>query len=193
MESGFDPEDLCFQHPSPDPIEVDEARIVADLVGSEGLTAKRSTFDPRDVLRGICEAVPGGADVDLGKLLQLGRAVVRNQDTVPMLGSASLGERTYSTTDMLAAEASALRIVADRREAASAVVPSETVDILLTKDTLVDEQAQLVRDLTSSKAGVDIVVGPAGAGKTRALRVAREAWEAAGHTVIGASLAAVAA
>ena len=63
----------------------------------------------------------------------------------------------------------------------------------LAKDTLVDEQAQLVRDLTNSKAGVDIVVGPAGAGKTRALRVAREAWEAAGHTVIGSSLAAVAA
>jgi ATP-dependent exoDNAse (exonuclease V) alpha subunit len=54
-------------------------------------------------------------------------------------------------------------------------------------------QGELVRRLLTSGAGVDVVVGPAGTGKTRALRAAREAWEANGHTVIGASLAAVAA
>ncbi|MCW2601298.1 MAG: Ti-type conjugative transfer relaxase TraA, partial [Frankiales bacterium] len=61
------------------------------------------------------------------------------------------------------------------------------------RDTLTGAQHELVRRLLTSSAGVDVVVGPAGAGKTRALRAARQAWQEAGHTVVGTSLAAVAA
>jgi ATP-dependent exoDNAse (exonuclease V) alpha subunit len=51
----------------------------------------------------------------------------------------------------------------------------------------------MVSALTSSGAGVQVVVGRAGAGKTFALDAARAAWEAAGHRVIGTALAARAA
>lgn len=44
----------------------------------------------------------------------------------------------------------------------------QMVEALLRQDTLVGEQANLVRHLTTSQAGVDVIVGPAGAGKTRA-------------------------
>lgn len=176
-----------------DPGRDDADSAVATLTGPDGLTAKRSTFDPRDVLRGICETIPGGADIDLDRLLELGRAVVRSQDTVPLLHSAWPGERIYSTTEMLAAEAQALAIVDDRRTAAPTLLDPHRVEPLLSQDTLVGEQADLVRRLTTSHAGVDVIVGPAGAGKTRALRVARQAWEASGHQVVGTSLAAVAA
>ena len=48
----------------------------------------------------------------------------------------------------------------------------------------------MVAALTSNGAGVSVVVGAAGTGKTHALRVAREMWERDGYPVIGCALAA---
>jgi len=115
LASGFDPEQRTTVPSLPMPGEIDADSVVATLAGPDGLTAKRSTFDPRDVLRGICETIPGGANIDLDRLLELGRAVVRSQDTVPLLHSAWPGERSYSTTEMLTAEAQGPR---DRRRQA---------------------------------------------------------------------------
>ena len=39
----------------------------------------------------------------------------------------------------------------------------------------------MVRRLTTDGAGVSVVVGKAGTGKTFALAAAREAWEASGY------------
>jgi ATP-dependent exoDNAse (exonuclease V) alpha subunit len=65
--------------------------------------------------------------------------------------------------------------------------------VLHARLTLSSEQADMVRHLTASGWGVDVVCGVAGAGKTRALEAARVAWEASGHRVIGLALAARAA
>ena len=192
LDAGFDPATLLVSGPGQPPA-IDDERLVAELLSADGLTAQRSTFDPRDVLRGVCEALPGGAQVDLQTLLDLGRTVVRHTDTVPLLRGPLAGERTYSTTDMLTAEAHALNLVANQRTTGVAIADSEMVDAVLSRDCLTGEQRELVRRLLTSTAGVDVVVGPAGAGKTRALRAAREAWQAAGHAVVGTSLAAVAA
>jgi hypothetical protein len=51
----------------------------------------------------------------------------------------------------------------------------------------------MVRRLTSSGAGVDVVVGKAGTGKTYALDAARDAWQTSGIRVTGVALAARAA
>ncbi|MDP9167256.1 MAG: AAA family ATPase, partial [Actinomycetota bacterium] len=77
--------------------------------------------------------------------------------------------------------------------AGAAALREDLVDEVLSQDTLTSEQHDLVRRLLTYSSGVDVVVGPAGAGKTRALRAARQAWQEAGHTVVGTSLAAVAA
>lgn len=192
LDAGFDPASLQLPGPA-EPPAVDHDQVVADLLNADGLTAKRSTFDPRDVVRGVCDALPGGTNIDLQTLLDLGRTVVRHHDTVQLLRGPLAAERTYSTTDMLAAEAQALDIVAAQRASGIAAVDERLVDEALSRDTLTSEQHELVRRLLTSSAGVDVVVGPAGAGKTRALRAARDAWQADGHTVVGTSLAAVAA
>ena len=51
----------------------------------------------------------------------------------------------------------------------------------------------MVRQLVSSGAGLEVVVGKAGAGKTLALAAARQVWEDSGHRVLGAALSARAA
>lgn len=52
---------------------------------------------------------------------------------------------------------------------------------------------EMVCRITTSGAGVEVVVGKAGAGKTFALDAPRAAWQSAGHQVIGTALAARAA
>jgi ATP-dependent exoDNAse (exonuclease V) alpha subunit len=51
----------------------------------------------------------------------------------------------------------------------------------------------MVHRICRSGAGVDVIVGVAGAGKTFALAAAYDAWTSSGHRVIGATLAARAA
>lgn len=191
--AGFHFDDLPVPGQLVEAPSIDAEYLVTALLSADGLTARRSTFDPRDVLQGVCESLPGGAEVDLETLLDLGRTVVRDAETVPLLRGPLAGEQTYSTADLLAAEARALNLVAAQRTTSPAAVAGDLVNAVLPRDTLTAEQQELVRRLLTSAAGVDVVVGPAGAGKTRALRAARQAWQAAGHTVMGTSLAAVAA
>ena len=48
----------------------------------------------------------------------------------------------------------------------------------------------MIRSLTLSGCGVEVVRAEAGTGKTYALDAAREAWTASGHRVVGATLSA---
>jgi conjugative relaxase-like TrwC/TraI family protein len=58
---------------------------------------------------------------------------------------------------------------------------------------LSEEQRKAVFALTAEPGRLKVLSGIAGSGKTEALRVCREVWEATGHRVIGASLAGKAA
>jgi ATP-dependent exoDNAse (exonuclease V) alpha subunit len=55
------------------------------------------------------------------------------------------------------------------------------------------EQAEMVRALTRRGRGIEVVIAPAGSGKTYALGAAHDAWHGAGYQVIGCALAARAA
>ncbi len=59
--------------------------------------------------------------------------------------------------------------------------------------SLGDEQRVMVQRLVTSGAGVEVVVGKAGSGKTSALSAANAAWRASGVPVVGCALAARAA
>jgi len=85
--------------------------------------------------------------------------------------------------------------VAERRrgEGAGRARPEHVDHALAARPELADEQAAVVRGLTQSGDGVQVVRAPAGTGKTYALEAARDAWEASGHRVIGCALSARAA
>ena len=60
---------------------------------------------------------------------------------------------------------------------------------LAKRPSLSDEQRETVSRLCLGGDGVSVVVGKGGTGKTFALGAAREAWQAAGHPVLGVAVA----
>jgi conjugative relaxase-like TrwC/TraI family protein len=163
-----------------------EPLAIDDFDVTDALTADSSTFDRRDVLRAIASRAGSGATVaDIEArtdALLTGRHVV------------ALTEDRYTTPAMLALEAAIIQNALGRRYDRTGIASADVIDdVLHARLTLSNEQAGMVRHVLTSGWGVDVVCGVAGAGKTRALEAARAAWEATGHRVIGAGLAARAA
>lgn len=169
-----------------------DAGLLADeLLGPEGLTANATGFDRRAVLQALAQAHPGGATV--ADLRAQADGLVASPEVVALSVPAQ-AERRYSTAELVALEAGLLERAARQTGAGLSVVGPEHLEAALAKrPSLSEEQKEMVGTLTTSGAGVQVVVGRAGAGKTFALDAAREAWESAGHRVIGTALAARAA
>ena len=208
---GLSPERVrgLLDRAGPAPIDAElEERAAERLAGSTGLTHRRSTFTRRETIQGFCEQLPAGADMSASDVEDLADRFLRSDRAVVLavgertarsdvlrrrdgrVVRALPEERTYSTPELLELERRILRYAHDTQDAGAGVARPRSVErAIARRPTLAAEQAEMVRRLTGDGAGVAIVVGKAGTGKTYALDVAREAWEASGHTVIGASLA----
>jgi conjugative relaxase-like TrwC/TraI family protein len=162
------------------------------LLGPEGLTAHASAFDRRHVLQAVANSHPAGLTV--AGTVAAADQMIGDRRTVALAEPTRLGDRRYSTVELLATEAQLLERAARRRGAGVAVAsPDALAAALARRPTLAGEQRRMVETLTRSGGGVQCVVGVAGAGKTFALDAARDAWQSSGVTVIGAALAARAA
>jgi conjugative relaxase-like TrwC/TraI family protein len=182
------------------------------LVVDEGLTESSSTFTRRDVLQQLAGRLPAGAPVahlewaadtilehDTDLLVELGPTrghltavdVIRRADG--RVVAADAGERRYTTKGLLLTEQRAVNLARGRQFDGIAVAEPAGLDRALRRRTLSAEQETMVRRLTTSGAGAEVVVGKAGTGKTYALDAAREAWQASGIRVTGVALAARAA
>lgn len=174
------------------PREVDRLWASRTQLGEE-LTEHASTFDRRHVIRALCDSAGAGAGADIAELEQTADQFLAAPGVVRLVDDPVLGPR-YSTEDLMRTEESALALVARQRDAGLGVVPEATVERELdARPSLGGDQAAMVRALTTNGAGVDVVVGAAGTGKTFALDAARAAWQTSGHHVIGTALAARAA
>ncbi len=118
-------------------------------------------------------------------------AVIRRGDrrVVPV----DAGERRYTTKGLLLTEQRAINRSMTRHDAQVGIAPPRLPERAIGRRSPTDEQQAMVRRLTGSGAGVEVVVGKAGTGKTYALDAARDAWEASGVQVTGVALAARAA
>jgi conjugative relaxase-like TrwC/TraI family protein len=181
------------------------------LLTPTGLTDKRASFDRRDLLRGVCEQLQPGTPVRLTGLRTLATRVLRDPRVVPLLGEAPVRSRRYSTRELLELEQDALRLARSLNglpntgpdeQAATAeppqvgVVPDKglrSAQAHATRLGLSAEQQRMLDRLLTSGAGVEVIVGAAGSGKTAALAVAAQAWADSGVPVQGTALAAIAA
>ena len=177
-------------------------RISRELLGPAGMTEHRSTFSRREAIeqwaalhrqgesaerivrltdRWLAQREIVALEADSGTAGGLG-------DQLPLTLPDRRDELRYSTRTLLATEQALLATVARRRHEGVAVVPSATViRALAAHPSLTAEQVALVWELTSSGHGIENVEAGAGAGKTYALRVAVDAFAAAGHPVLGTS------
>jgi conjugative relaxase-like TrwC/TraI family protein len=189
--------------------------VIDEMISEHGLTAQQASFDHRDVIRAWCEALPTGTKVTLEALEDLADAVERDERVVRIVDGRAqltegqrleradgqvttqgLRERRWSTVEMLELERRLLVNATGSAETATGageVTGAEVERALASRVNLGDEQAAMVRQLTTSGRAVEVVVGRAGTGKTYALAAAAEIWRNAGYRPVGLGLAARAA
>ena len=140
----------------------------------------------------VAEGLPGGAPVDLVEVLA--DRVLARPEVLALPSTGRGGELRHTTEDLLAVERGLLELTTSQRGAGRTQVDESTVARALASfPLLADEQVAMVRRLTTSGDGAELVVGQAGTGKTLALAAARQAWEESGARVFGAALSARAA
>ena len=225
-EIGYDPIELAQvldRTPRPVPVSVPgsvpvsvptpgQDRVAEVLLGPDGLTAKASTFDRRDVLRAVAERAGAGMTVagieamadaildhpgvvrlqPMHGLGLLGSDVIRRADGTVV--AASTGRARWSTLELIDLERRIVDSALTRAgEQAGVVSPGVLGEVLARRPTLATEQAVMVSRLVTGGQGLDVVSAAAGTGKTYTLDAAREAWQKAGYRVIGAAVAGIAA
>lgn len=210
---GFGSQDvatLVGRQPRPPLGPTELAAIVAELSGPEGLTARRPRVDLRDAVCAFADALAHGATgarlMDLARRLLYdsqrfvpvlagpgGREVLRRKDGHSVRAGVVL--QKFSTPELLAHEARLLALHAEGRGhdgkgvGWGVAIEAAVASALAAFPELSDEQAAMVRRVTTSGWGIDVVVGRPGSGKTSAgVAAARLAWAGSGLRVIGTSL-----
>jgi conjugative relaxase-like TrwC/TraI family protein len=165
--------------------ELDAA--LSELAGPGGLTEQVSTFTRTEVVDALAKRLPVARSAGEA-FTQAEEAADRFLDerAVRVAHDRRLGVDRYSTPELLTLERQLIDSATARARERCAVVRPEVVRQVLDRHTTAGEdQAAMVHDLTQGGAGVALVVGRAGSGKTWALGVAREAFELAGYQVLG--------
>jgi hypothetical protein len=139
------------------------------LAGPDGLTGQVSTFTRTDVVDALAKRLPVAPSAQEALTQVEAAADQFLQERAVRVGrDGRLGVDCYSTPELLALERQLVDGATSRAEQGCALVRPE-----------------VVRHLTQGGAGVAVVVGRAGSGKTWALGLAREAFELDGYQVLG--------
>jgi conjugative relaxase-like TrwC/TraI family protein len=158
--------------------------VFARLAGPEGLTAQASTFARQDVIVALGAGLVGATRGELEALADRFCA----ERAVSVVADRALEERRWSTPELLGVEERLVAAAVNRsRERAGVVAPEAVREALAAHPTLGADQAGLVRDVCLDGAGVRVVVGRPGTGKTYTLGVARHAFQLGGYRVLAAA------
>jgi hypothetical protein len=169
--------------------------VLTELAGPGGLTAGASTFTRADVVDALAKRLPvaPSAREALTQAEQVAERFL-GERSVLVGRDARLGVERFSTPELLERERRLVAAAVERREQGCAQARPEVVRAVLDRHTTAGpDQAAMVEDVCRSGAGVSIVVGRAGSGKTWALGLAREALELDGYRVLGAAPTGIAA
>ncbi|HKO84588.1 MAG TPA: MobF family relaxase, partial [Actinomycetota bacterium] len=159
-------------------------RLFDRLAGPDGLTAAASTFARPDVLVALSAGLAGPGRAELEALADRFLA----ERAVRVVADRALEERRWSTPELLAVEQRLLAAATGRTGEQTARVSHQAVrEALAAHPTAGQDQAGMVRDVCQGGAGVAVVVGRAGTGKTFALGMARHAWQLDGYRLLAAA------
>jgi conjugative relaxase-like TrwC/TraI family protein len=164
---------------------------VPDLAVSDGdiatrVTENSATFQRRDVVRAVAQEATQGAT--------LAAIEARTDDFLGSELAVAVVEGRWTTPEMLALEERTVELAAAGLATGVACVNEDLLGTALEdRPSLGADQRRAVVALTTSGDAVQVLVGPAGTGKTFCLDAAREAWEASGCRVFGTALSARAA
>ena len=164
---------------------VESAAVLRGL--DRELTLHQSSFDRRHVLQAIAARARQGATV--AEVEAVADIFLASAAVVP-LGVGHYGV-CYSTPELLEIEDQLLTQADEDHHAEIGI--ARYAAFFTDKYSHTAEQRRMVTAITTDGAGVSVVIGAAGSGKTFALAAARAAWERDGYTVIGCALAARAA
>jgi conjugative relaxase-like TrwC/TraI family protein len=165
-------------------------RLFNGLAGPDGLTEHASTFSRPEVLVALGAGLAGAGRTELEELADRFLA----ERAVSVVADRALEERRWSTPELLAVEQQLVTSAIGRTGEQTAVVSHHVVrDALEAHPTAGPDQQAMVRDLCQGGAGVAVVVGRAGTGKTFALGIARHAWQVDGYRLLAAAPTGIAA
>jgi hypothetical protein len=154
------------------------AAVFGRLAGPDGLTATASTFARQDVIAALGGQLAGASRAELEDLADRFLA----ERAVSVVADRAVEERRWSTPELLAVEQRLVAAAVGRAGEQTAVVSHDAVrGTLAAHPTAGEDQAGMVRDVCQGGAGVVVVVGWAGTGKTFALGMARHAWQLDGY------------
>ena len=158
---------------------VDERALGDWLVGPAGLTERANTFDQRAVLQQFAAAAGQGATID--ELRAQAERFLGRADVLP----TTAGE--FASAGLVACERQLIDAAVGRAAEGTARLSARIVDGVLARveRPLSPEQREVVRAITASGRGVDVVQALAGTGKTYTAAVIREVYEHAGYEVLG--------
>jgi len=160
------------------------SRLFARLAGPDGLTATASTFARPDVLVALGAGLAGAGRSELEELADRFLA----ERAVSVVADRTVEERRWSTPELLAVEQRLVASATSRTGEQTAVTSYQAVrDALVAHPTAGPDQQAMVRDLCRGGAGVALVVGRAGTGKTFALGIARHAWQLDGYRLLASA------
>jgi len=193
----FGPDEIeALRHPiSLDPPTRAQRRELIEGVLTE-LTTMRAAFSKADLVFKLSRQLPLGTPPD--EIPALADEALELADVHELTGVDAVADpvlrarRMWTTTAVRAMESEVIAAAVDSTPVAGAAVAPEVVNAAIASEpALSDEQAAMVRAITSDRR-VSVVVGPPGSGKSSALRVANAAWQAAGRPVFGAAVAGLA-
>jgi conjugative relaxase-like TrwC/TraI family protein len=188
-ERGTDPDALVRQvtgrarEGDQAPSEAVVARAFDRLASAEGLTAQASTFAREDVITALGAGLTGATRQELEALTSQFLA----ERAVSVMADRAVEERRWTTPELLGVEQRLVVAASRTGEQAGLVAPEAVRETLAAHPSLGADQAGMVRDVCLDGAGVRVVVGRPGTGKTFTLGVARHAWQLGGYRVLAAA------
>jgi conjugative relaxase-like TrwC/TraI family protein len=157
------------------------SKVFACLACPDGLTAQASTFARHDVIAALGGQLAGTTRSELEGLADR----FLTERAVSVVAERTVEERRWSTPELLAVEQRLVAGATGRAGEQTAMVSHDAVRAALAAHpTAGADQHGMVRDACQGGAGVAVVVGRAGTGKTFALGMARHGWQLDGYRPI---------